>query len=628
MVVEDKLSPLLGEFARTLLTDFPIEAILDRLVDRIVEVLPVTSAGVTLIAPGLAPHYVAASNRDALAYEKLQSAHGEGPCRVAYDTGDAVSVPDLQVDDRFPTFSVAATDAGLKAAFAFPLRHNSGRLGALDLYRDTTGPMDDRDMAVAQTLADVTAAYVLNAHARETALATSDRFRDSALRDPLTGLPNRVLLHQRIAHAAERAGRSRSLSVVLFADLDRFKAVNDSYGHAAGDALLVAVGERLSSLIRPGDTLARVSGDEFVFLCEDLGSIDEAEALAARIDGAFALPFTLATGLELRVGASVGVAYAGPGELISPQLVVDADMAMYQAKRAGGAQHQIIDLRDARHRGQRNTLEQDLHTAFARRELHLAYQPIVRVSDGHVVGAEALLRWNHPERGAVPPLDMVAIAEENGMINALGAWVLQKACTDHRDWNAQHSGRRMELSVNVSVRQVLGPGFTETVHEVLQRTGMDPGSLILEMTEGIVILDAERALTVLTDLKDLGVRIALDDFGTGYSSLSYLRRFPVDVLKVDRSFVSAIGYDKTAAAIVGSICQLGHLLDLQVVAEGVETSEQRNAALDAGCDMAQGYFYAHPMPASQVNEMLPDAPLSAHLPELRGEPHAVLPGVM
>jgi len=434
-----------------------------------------------------------------------------------------------------------------------------------------------------------------------------------------------LLLHQRVGHAAERASRSHSFSVVLFADLDRFKAVNDSYGHATGDALLVAVGERLSSLIRPGDTLARVSGDEFVLLCEDVDSIEQAEALASRIDGAFTLPFTLGTGLELTIGASVGMAYAGPGELVSHQLVVDADMAMYQAKRDGGAQHQIIDLGAARHREERSTLEQDLHTAFARRELHLAYQPIVRVSDGRLVGAEALLRWNHAGRGAIAPLDVVAIAEENGMIIELGAWVLEKACTDHLEWIAPHPGRQLDLSVNVSVRQVLGQGFTATVREVLQRTGMDPASLILEMTEGIMVHDAERALNVLTDLKELGVRIALDDFGTGYSSLSYLRRFPADILKVDRSFVSTMSYDTTASAIVSSICQLGHLVNLQVVAEGVETAEQRHAVLEVGCDMAQGFFYAHPMPAGQLNDLLPDARAYNHLPELRAELHTSMP---
>jgi len=379
--------------------DFPIEAILDRLVERIVDVLPITSAGVTLIAPGLAPHYIAASNKDALAFEKLQSKHAEGPCRVAYETGEAVAVPDLTREDRFPTFSGAASAAGLLAAFAFPLRHNAGRLGALDLYRDTVGPMDEQDMAAAQTLADVTAAYVLNAHARDEARDTSDRFRDSALRDPLTGLPNRSLLHQRIVHAAQRAGRSHSFAAVLFADLDRFKQVNDSFGHHVGDELLVAVAQRLSALVRPGDTLARVSGDEFVFLCEDLASVDDAEVLAARISRAFAVPFTL-SGRKLWVSASIGMAYSGPGESVSNQLIVDADAAMYQAKRDGGAKRQLIDLRDASRREDRSSLEQDLRAAFAERKLDIVYQPVVRVSDGLLTGVEALLRWDPTQTAA------------------------------------------------------------------------------------------------------------------------------------------------------------------------------------------------------------------------------------
>lgn len=606
MIAEDKLSSLLSEFARTLLTDFPIEAILDRLVEGIVEVLPISAAGVSLIAPGVAPQYVAASNPDALVFEKLQSQHGEGPCRVAYESGEAVTVEDLTRESRFPIFSAAASAAGLKAAFAFPLRHKAGRLGALDLYRDTVGPLNEHAISTAQTLADVTAAYVLNAHARDEARATSDRFRDSALRDPLTGLPNRSLLQQRIVHAARRAERSRNFAAVLFADLDRFKLVNDSFGHHVGDELLVAVAQRLSALVRPGDTLARVSGDEFVFLCEDLTSADDAEALAVRISGAFAAPFTLA-GQSLWATASVGMAYAGPGDLISNQLVVEADVAMYQAKRDGGAGHQIIDLRDAHQREDRSSLEQDLHTAFAERQLDIAYQPVVRLSDGRVTGVEALLRWDHPVRGPVAPLDVVAIAEDNGLISALGAWVLEQSCADHHWWRTAHPGIVLDLAVNVSTRQLMANGFAIGVQDVLRRTAMDPAALVLEVTEAIVISDGERAMTVLADLRELGIRIALDDFGTGYSSLSYLRNFPIDILKIDRSFVTGIGYDKTASAIFGSICDLGHLLDLKLIAEGVEKIQQRDRVRAAGCEFAQGFFYAHPMPREHINDLLSTA---------------------
>jgi diguanylate cyclase (GGDEF)-like protein len=346
VVHEKKLSAVLSEFARTMVTDFPVQDILDRLVERIVQVLPVTSAGVTLIEPGLAPRYIAASDPIALEFEKLQTATRQGPCVLAYHSGEAVSVPHLSTDKRFPAFSHAAADSGLVAVFTFPLNHGAGRLGALDLYRDSVGELDPDDMVAAQTLADVTAAYLINAQAREDDHLAAARFEASALHDPLTGLPNRTLFDERLEHAAQRATRGHTSAAVLFADLDRFKAVNDTYGHQAGDQVLVAVADRLSGLLRPGDTLARVSGDEFVFLCEDLTHARDAEILANRIRSAFLAPFGIDAG-ELTVTASVGVAFAGPGEDISGHLVVKADTAMYQAKRDGASRGpQALNLRD------------------------------------------------------------------------------------------------------------------------------------------------------------------------------------------------------------------------------------------------------------------------------------------
>ena len=601
--MQNKLAALLSDFARTLLTDFPIQTILDRLVVRITEGLPVTAVGVTLISPGAAPHYIAASNEYALTFERLQTKYSEGPCRLAYESGEPVIVPDVSVETRFPDFSAAARSAGLGAAFAFPLRHNDGRLGALDLYRDTTGPLADGDMEVAQTLADVTAAYVLNAQARELAHETSDRFRESALHDPLTGLANRLLLQQRLEHAAQRAKRSKTDAAVLFADLDRFKAINDTYGHQVGDELLIAVAQRLTQLVRPGDTLARVSGDEFVFLCEDLRTADDIETLAARIDEALSRPFSV-SGQQLTMSASVGMAYAGPGEAIDQQLVVDADIAMYQAKRKGGAAHQVIDLREAHQTADRHTLEQDLHNAFAGHHLDVAYQPIVRVGDLALTGVEALLRWTHPDRGPIRTLDMVGIAEDNGLIIPLGAWVLERACTDHGRWLRESPRATLDLAVNVSSRQLLAPGYASTVAAVLASTGIDPAAVVLEMTEGIFIGDVARALTVLGDLRALGVRLALDDFGTGYSSLSYLRDLPVDILKIDQSFVRALGDTDAGRSMVAAMTQLAHVMGLVVVAEGVETDEQLNAITAVGCDYAQGFLFAAAMPPSEFAHLL------------------------
>jgi diguanylate cyclase (GGDEF)-like protein len=594
---------MLSDFASTMLTNFPIQSILDHLVERIVDALPVTAVGITLISPGKAPLYVAASDDAALRFEKLQTELSEGPCQLAWQSGEAVVSPDLREETRFPRFVEAALPAGLAAAFAFPLRHGDGRLGALDLYRDTAGELSREAIAAAQTLADVAAAYILNAQAREDAQATSDRFEESAHHDILTGLPNRQLLHQRLEHAAKRALRSKSYAAVLFADLDRFKQINDTYGHQVGDELLIAVGERLSGLVRPGDTLARISGDEFVFLCEDLQRAADVEVLAARIENALAIPFELA-GVTITATASVGMAYAGPGQAITNQLVIDADIAMYQAKRNGGAGHQIIDLRAAKNERARSSLEQDLHAAFAAEELAIAYQPIVRAQDGHVVGVEALLRWMHPQRGPVQATDMIALAEANGLIAGIGSWVLETSCLAHGVWRDAYPGSHLDLSVNISARQLLGPRLPETVGTILERTHTDPASVTLELTEGIFIRDAPRALAVLADLRSLGVRLALDDFGTGYSSLSYLRDFPVDVLKIDRKFVVSSTKDYAGAAVVEAVVWLAHRLGLTVIAEGVETPEQRDTVASLGCDLAQGFLFARPMAAAALEALL------------------------
>jgi diguanylate cyclase (GGDEF)-like protein len=615
LVHEEKFSAVLSDLARTLATDFPIQGILDHLVESIVEVLPITSAGVTLISGGRAPRYIAASDGDALRFERLQTEIEEGPCVLAYETGEAVSMPDLRKDDRFPRFTKAAIDAGLSAVFTFPLCGEAeGRLGALDLYRDTPGDLGEHDMDAAQTLADVAAAYLLNAHARDEARRATDRFRHGALHDPLTGLPNRLLLQQRLEHATQRAQRSHTNAAILFVDLDRFKQVNDTHGHQVGDELLLAVAQRLTHLVRPGDTLARLSGDEFVFLCEDLTEASDVEVLARRVDESFMEPFVVGE-TEISASASVGVAFAGPGVDISDQLVAQADIAMYQAKRKGGGRHQNIDLRQAVISLDRHGLESDLRTAFANGQLDVAYQPIVRTVDGQVAGVEALLRWTDAERGSVSTVSIVEVAEQSGLINEIGAWVLERSCQDRARWLRRRPDAPLDLAVNVSARQIVSPKFADSVAEVLANTGMDPGALILEMTEYVLLEDNERAVRVLTDLKDLGIRLALDDFGTGYSSLSYLRRLPIDIVKIDQGFIADIGHAPEGPAIAAAVTNLAHVLGLTVTAEGVETQDQREAVLAMECDFAQGYYFARPMPSPALRAWLGVQPVGAlHLP--------------
>ena len=597
---EEQLSSVLSEFARTLVTDFPIQGILDHLVLRIVDVMPITAAGVTLIQPDTDPRYIAASDGSALRYEELQSELGEGPCLLAYETGESVSVADLREEDRFPNFTPRALEAGLAAVFTFPLRHGDMQLGALDLYRDSPGPLGGNTMEAAQTLADVAAAYLLNARARADLRDTSERSLERALHDALTGLPNRILLLERLDQAVRRGRRSGNRAAVLFADLDRFKQVNDLYGHGVGDELLVAVAERLTDALRPGDTLARMSGDEFVILCEDLKESAEVEAIAARVVAAVGEPFML-SGIQVNVSASVGIAFSGRGDQLSEQILQDADAAMYQAKRKGGAQHQIVDLREQDRAIRRTSLEHDLRGALARGELRNVYQPIIETADGRIACAEALLRWDHPSYGAVVPNVFVPLAEQTGLIGEIGQWVLGQACRDRLRW--KKSGD-LTISVNVSAYQLMASDFASTVAAVLSNAGIAPEAVTLEMTETAFVQDTERALIVLTELKALGVTLALDDFGTGYSSLNYLKQFPIDIVKIDQGFVADLEEDQASHSIVSAIVELAHLLGMKVVAEGVETVEQHDLLAALGCDYCQGFYFARPMSAGDLQGLM------------------------
>jgi diguanylate cyclase (GGDEF)-like protein len=599
----DDLADVLSEFARTMATDFPIQGILDHLVGQIVEIMPISAAGVTLISPGLSPRYIAASNGSAMRFEQLQSELGEGPCLAAYHAGKAIAVPDIADDERFPTFSPRALAAGLAAVFTFPLHHGEQRLGALDLYHDTPGSLSDPFMKTAQTLADVAAAYLLNAQARADLQDTSDRSREAALHDALTGLPNRTLILERLEHAFLRGQRTNKTSALFFIDLDRFKEVNDAHGHGAGDELLVAVGERLTRVLRPGDTLARLYGDEFVILCEDLDDASQADAIAARADAALILPFSLSDA-EVTLTASIGIAFTGRGGDSPEQLLHDADSAMYRAKNRSVRRRQLVDLREL-HRAEDNTsLKRALPGAAERGELQLAYQPIVDTVDGRLAGVEALLRWKHPTRGLIPPTVVIPLAEQSGLIVDVGRWVLEQAWADGQRWQRQKQPDDFGMSVNVSAHQLMSAGFADAVEAVLGSTSTSPDLLTLEVTESVFVRDGKRALFVLNDLRDIGVKLALDDFGTGYSSLSYLMKFPVDIVKVDRTFVAELEEDSASHTIVAAFIQLAHDLGMSIVCEGVETVEQHDELSRIGCDSCQGFYFGAPMSASRLDSLI------------------------
>ena len=427
--------------------------------------------------------------------------------------------------------------------------------------------------------------------------ASGARLAHLAIHDPLTGLPNRLLFVDRMRRALSSADADHRVAVV-FIDLDHFKVVNDSLGHPAGDRLLVAIADRLRATIRPSDTVARFGGDEFTVLCSDVPDELAAQALADRIASAVSRPITLAEG-EVYVTASLGIALS-ESDLETPEtLLRNADAAMYTAKEQGRARIEIF--RRASHDRAVAHLRtgSELHRALQRNELEMHYQPIVNLETGRVTGFEALLRWRHPERGLVPPDDFIGLAEETGLVVPIGVFALESACQQLVQWHAH--GAPVSCSVNLSPRQLVEPSLMGEFSDVLRRTGVDPDVVWLEITESTLMRDPQSAVTTLEALRALGVHLAVDDFGTGYSSMSYLKRFPVETLKVDRTFVDGLGRDPEDSAICTAIVSLAHALGLRAIAEGVETPEQLAELRTLGCEYAQGFLFGRPVPASNVD---------------------------
>jgi diguanylate cyclase (GGDEF)-like protein len=385
---------------------------------------------------------------------------------------------------------------------------------------------------------------------------------------------------------------------VLFLDLDRFKLVNDSRGHAAGDELLVGVAERLRRALRPTDTVARFGGDEFVMICQDAGAVGHAMHVADRVADVLRPPFRLG-GDDMFVNVSIGIAVSD-GRTSAAELLRDADAAMYQAKEHGRGRSEFFDQTMRTEAAARLDLQTALHWAISRQEMRVYYQPLVEVRTGLTVGVEALVRWAHPTRGIVGPLDFIKLAEESGLIVPIDVSVLEQATRECAQWPAGHGGVPLHVSANLSIHHLRHPGLLSHVRSVLDASGLDPSSLCLELTESVLLEDVDRHMRTLLELRALGVRLAIDDFGTGFSSLTYLKRFPVDVVKIDRSFVAGLGTDASDTAIVRSVVDLAHALSLQVVAEGVEQPEQLEALRSLGCDLAQGYLFSPPLPTAEL----------------------------
>jgi diguanylate cyclase (GGDEF)-like protein len=428
------------------------------------------------------------------------------------------------------------------------------------------------------------------------------------LRDPLTGLPSRMLFLNRLTGAVERLQRRRGRHVaVLFLDLDRFKVINDSLGHTAGDKLILAVADRLRHSLRRHEMVARFGGDEFAILCEDIVDEQDAIAVAERVLRSFSLPFHLSHG-DTMSAASLGIALTADPDQDVEDLIRDADAAMYRAKEAGGGRLMLFDEVTRQRALTRLHTEQALREAIEREEFRVVFQPEVSVESGAIVGLEALVRWQHPERGLLAPDEFIALAEETGLIVPIGTLVLREACRLTQGWLQTRSDEEpLVVRVNVSARQLAHDDLPAVVASVLEETGMDPCHLCLEVTESVLIEDPESSITTLAALRRLGVKIAVDDFGTGYSSLEYLRRFPVDCVKIDRSFVRGLPHSSEDVAIVNAVIELGHALSLSVTAEGVETSEQLGNLQNAGCDTAQGFLFSRPEHPDVVERLLLEA---------------------
>ena len=418
-----------------------------------------------------------------------------------------------------------------------------------------------------------------------------------ALHDHLTGLPNRSLFDDRLEHALQRRRDSQRGVAVLFIDVDGFKRINDSLGHSAGDAALREAALRIRSAVRPHDTVARLGGDEFTVLCEDLEGDGDVLSIGDRIVKALARPVEI-HGDDVVLRASIGVAVAGPADVRPEELLRRSDDAMYQAKARGGSRTQLYIPGQGRQRGGHDLqVESALRRAIPA-ELVAHYQPVVALDDAQVVGVEALARWQHPSRGLIPPAEFIAIAEQTGLIVPLGNWMLEEACRQTALWDG------LRVSVNVSGRQVAEGSLVASVSRALEESGLSPERLQLELTETVLMDDVDGHVAVMRDLKKVGVSLALDDFGKGYSSLGYLHRFPIDRIKIDRDFVRGLPDSRADRAIVSAVLSFARALDMEVVAEGVETQQHVDALRELGCEYVQGFFFHRPLEAARIGALL------------------------
>jgi diguanylate cyclase (GGDEF)-like protein len=587
----------LAQLQRGIVDRLPVHEVLDAVVEGACELLE-CGVGVLKITdpddPDHAATVAAVGVDDELLKKRRRQPAGVGLAGRAMRertlvVADAVTGPGPS--DHLVDFPIE----GLTAAMAAPVYERSRVVGSLGVAStESDREYDARDQQVLLSLAEH-ASLALN-HARAVEEAVHE-----ALHDSLTGLPNRSLFLDRMRHALARAERADVPVGVLFCDLDGFKTVNDSLGHRTGDRLLVLVAERLTGCLRPADTIARLGGDEFAVLLEELREPGDAARAAQRLMDALGAPFEL-RGREFYLSASIGIA-AGTGD--AETLLRDADLAMYRAKGLGKGRYAVYEPSMHTAIVERLELEVDLKRAIEREELAVVYQPIFNLVDGTVTGVEALVRWHHPTRGLVMPESFVPLAEESGLIGELGRWVLRKACHQGALWRAKYPGHPgLGIGVNISGAQLREPGLVHEVADALAHSQLDATGLTLEITETALMESFDNAIEQIDALNALGVDLAIDDFGTGYSSLRYLGRLPLDVMKIEKSFVDGIGRAGEERALLRAIVDLASIFGLRVVAEGIERPEQRERLLELGCELGQGHLLSEPLEATDADALL------------------------
>jgi len=505
-------------------------------------------------------------------------------------------IMDVTLDPDFPRAS-AAERAGLKAALAFPVLLGGEVTAVVEFFADRALEPDEMLLNLMAQIGNQLGRVVERTRAEE-------RLIHDAFHDPLTGLPNRALFADRLAHAVARSHHHKVAFAVLFIDLDRFKLVNDSLGHLAGDALIVQVARRLASCLREDDTLARMGGDEFTVLLDSIDDVNEAVRITDRLLRALETPF-LIDGEQLYASASIGIAVSTLSHESAEEILRHADLAMYRAKTLGKGRYEIFDHTMHERAVARLALETSLRRALQNDEFVLHYQPIVSLGSEEMVGVEALVRWRKSDSELVYPIDFIDVVEDNGMILFLGMWVLREACKTMARWHREFPRTPpLTISVNLSARQFAQHDLVQQVGRIIAETEILPESVRLEITESVTMVDSERTVEVLRQLRELGVRISIDDFGTGYSSLSYLHRFPLDILKIDRSFVAQLDRGHEGLQIVQTIMSLARNLGIEVVAEGAETKGHVTHLKSMGCDFGQGYFFSEPLESSSLTALL------------------------